>query len=363
MALVLSPSLAPSHLTCSPPPSPPLLSPPSLLPSAAGRADHLGIEFMESKEASKRQVLSITSIVTAISLLGLVCMALYHRNKRHREKLQAHLKEHQTLKNYNSHHALGEDRPPSSSVQTYQNYKKLFQCPESSLNHCSISNSFCRCSRTATPPRKGLTFFSSGPHVSALSKPASFPRGRLQMGLPKCSDAAYKHLRDRDPSRPDPQPLKGSGSQSDCHYSDLCQDTFLHIRSPVQDNKDKTSTFYLQSTNPPMEQRLHEEPALCPSSIPIIPSIHCHYDVEVSHQRTLADQHEHSVAQQQEHATLLLEDAQQQLKAVAQCKHARPTAILEANETVCFLHPNAKSTTREPQIQILSRSKTRLSEQ
>ncbi|CAJ1066795.1 pro-neuregulin-3%2C membrane-bound isoform [Xyrichtys novacula] len=43
--------------------------------------NHLGIEFMESKEVYKRQVLSITSIAMAISLLGTLCMALYCRNK------------------------------------------------------------------------------------------------------------------------------------------------------------------------------------------------------------------------------------------------------------------------------------------
>ncbi|GAA6068524.1 pro-neuregulin-3, membrane-bound isoform [Tachysurus ichikawai] len=62
--------------------------------------DHLGIEFMESEEVYKRQVLSITSIAMGISFLGTLCMALYCRNKRRREKLQAHLKESRGLKNY-----------------------------------------------------------------------------------------------------------------------------------------------------------------------------------------------------------------------------------------------------------------------
>ncbi|MCJ8730947.1 hypothetical protein PDJAM_G00190940 [Pangasius djambal] len=62
--------------------------------------DHLGIEFMESEEVYKRQVLSITSIAMGISFLGTLCMALYCRNKRRREKLQAHLKESRGLKHY-----------------------------------------------------------------------------------------------------------------------------------------------------------------------------------------------------------------------------------------------------------------------
>ena len=40
----------------------------------------------ESKEVYKRQVLSITSIAMAISLLGTLCMALYCRNKLVDEK-------------------------------------------------------------------------------------------------------------------------------------------------------------------------------------------------------------------------------------------------------------------------------------
>ncbi|KAF7668398.1 hypothetical protein LDENG_00015410, partial [Lucifuga dentata] len=52
--------------------------------------DELGIEFMESSDTYQRQVLSIFSIASGICLLGVACMALYRRNKRHREKLRAH---------------------------------------------------------------------------------------------------------------------------------------------------------------------------------------------------------------------------------------------------------------------------------
>ncbi|KAK1905400.1 Pro-neuregulin-3 membrane-bound isoform, partial [Dissostichus eleginoides] len=81
---------------------------------------------MESKEVYKRQVLSITSIAMAISLLGTLCMALYCRNKRRREKLQAHLKESRSLKNYtanshNSHNALDAKlRAPNANLQMHE---------------------------------------------------------------------------------------------------------------------------------------------------------------------------------------------------------------------------------------------------
>ncbi|KAJ4940268.1 hypothetical protein JOQ06_026577, partial [Pogonophryne albipinna] len=60
--------------------------------------DELGIEFMESGDTYQRQVLSIFSIASGICLLGVACMALYRRNKRHREKLQAHFSDSRSLR-------------------------------------------------------------------------------------------------------------------------------------------------------------------------------------------------------------------------------------------------------------------------
>uniref|UniRef100_A0A1A8S5W2 EGF-like domain-containing protein n=1 Tax=Nothobranchius rachovii TaxID=451742 RepID=A0A1A8S5W2_9TELE len=60
--------------------------------------DELGIEFMESGDTYQRQVLSIFSIASGICLLGVACMALYRRNKIHREKLQAHFSDGQSLR-------------------------------------------------------------------------------------------------------------------------------------------------------------------------------------------------------------------------------------------------------------------------
>ncbi|XP_061562737.1 pro-neuregulin-3, membrane-bound isoform isoform X1 [Phycodurus eques] len=61
-------------------------------------ADELGIEFMESADTYQRQVLSIFSIASGMCLLGVACMALYRRNKRHRQKLQAHFSESRSLR-------------------------------------------------------------------------------------------------------------------------------------------------------------------------------------------------------------------------------------------------------------------------
>ncbi|KAG7227909.1 hypothetical protein INR49_013703 [Caranx melampygus] len=52
----------------------------------------------ESGDTYQRQVLSIFSIASGICLLGVACMALYRRNKRHREKLQAHFSDSRSLR-------------------------------------------------------------------------------------------------------------------------------------------------------------------------------------------------------------------------------------------------------------------------
>eukprot|EP00064_Thunnus_orientalis_P001170 superscaffoldBa00000077_g1172 len=52
----------------------------------------------KSGDTYQRQVLSIFSIASGICLLGVACMALYRRNKRHREKLQAHFSDGRSLR-------------------------------------------------------------------------------------------------------------------------------------------------------------------------------------------------------------------------------------------------------------------------
>ncbi|MEQ2306393.1 hypothetical protein AMECASPLE_007847, partial [Ameca splendens] len=76
-----------------------------------------------SKAVYKRQVLSITSIAMAISLLGTLCMALYCFNKRRREKLQAHLRESRSLKNYTTNSIKPLEtkmRVPNAKLQMHE---------------------------------------------------------------------------------------------------------------------------------------------------------------------------------------------------------------------------------------------------
>ncbi|TKS89611.1 Pro-neuregulin-3, membrane-bound isoform [Collichthys lucidus] len=58
----------------------------------------LPLKQNKSGDTYQRQVLSIFSIASGICLLGVACMALYRRNKRHREKLQAHFSDSRSLR-------------------------------------------------------------------------------------------------------------------------------------------------------------------------------------------------------------------------------------------------------------------------
>uniref|UniRef100_A0A3B5M3L3 Uncharacterized protein n=1 Tax=Xiphophorus couchianus TaxID=32473 RepID=A0A3B5M3L3_9TELE len=103
-----------------------------------GTSDHLGIEFMESKAVYKRQVLSITSIAMAISLLGTMCMALYCRNK---EKLQAHLKESRSLKSYTTNPINlleAKMRVPNTNLQMHEVIFVLFHVLKQKTNQTQL---------------------------------------------------------------------------------------------------------------------------------------------------------------------------------------------------------------------------------
>ncbi|CAB1434461.1 unnamed protein product [Pleuronectes platessa] len=64
---------------------------------------HCVLSSSESGDTYQRQVLSIFSIASGICLLGVACMALYRRNKRHREKLQAHFSDSRSLRDCSVH--------------------------------------------------------------------------------------------------------------------------------------------------------------------------------------------------------------------------------------------------------------------
>ncbi|KAM7385232.1 hypothetical protein PAMP_001326 [Pampus punctatissimus] len=369
--------------------------------------DHLGIEFMESKDVYKRQVLSITSIAMAISLLGTLCMALYCRNKRRREKLQAHLKESRSLKNYttNSHNALdAKTRNLNANLQMHEYFKRSSQSRQGIV----CESSFARCTTTPANSSRGTAknhrsgSLSHSPdqrtqaaHWSAPRKTPPICRGRLNpIGGSKYSGPAYQHLQEVDSSE------REAEAQRSCHmqHDDPRRDAFLHMQTPVavetmspspwsghvevrsglrapSENHDPNPTN--RSLRRPGRHHSHSPPPPFRScSIPIIPSVQCHHDNEVSCMQTTvipattvmstcgttpckeerrgkaaytsSSSCSSTIGRQQDEVALLLEEAQEQLRALALAHRKQDeggisgsSAVpVEARETVCFLNLN-----------------------
>lgn len=368
--------------------------------------NHLGIEFMENKEVDKRQVLSITCIAMAISLLGMLCMALYCRNKRRREKLQAHLKESRVPKSHSvGGSAGGRSGPrsgsrPDAGPQLQHNYCKRSPQPqdgavcESSLAQC-IPTAPSKGSRgpstrkhhrndAKAPHRSGSLFHSPdqtcrATHWTAPRRTPPIPRGMLNpIGGSKHSGPAYQHLQEMESTE------RVVGSQRGCQVvrvnSDPRQDAFLHMRPPGLAERspgwgsrvevrlevqEMTSTLGRSLRQPRCPSR-SPPPPIRARSIPIIPSVQALQD-EASCMQTSSSTSStapgkeaggrsalvarkpscSSAIGRQDEVALLLEEAQEQLRALAHVhrkqedrKYHCASAPPETRDTVCFLTPN-----------------------
>ncbi|XP_032408935.1 pro-neuregulin-3, membrane-bound isoform isoform X1 [Xiphophorus hellerii] len=358
--------------------------------------DHLGIEFMESKAVYKRQVLSITSIAMAISLLGTMCMALYCRNKRRREKLQAHLKESRSLKSYTTNPINlleAKMKVPNTNLQMHEYCKR---------SPTSRQGSVCESSFVSAPPPSGsrgaARHHRSSPeqrtrsaHWSTSRRTPPIARGRLNpIGGSKFSGPAYEHLQEVDPSEKETEAQKRVHSQEESSGCDTKQDAFVHMQTPVSMETQSSALPWCGSAqvrSPPQSSRSLRRPgrrrhSLSPSPppfrscsipIPIIPSVQGHHDNEVSCMQTSPETTEMSticeeerrdkaararpsssssylcssaVGRRQEAAALLLEEAQEQLRVLA-LAHRKQEEVgsgsaaatsAEPRETVCFLN-------------------------
>ncbi|XP_062320195.1 pro-neuregulin-3, membrane-bound isoform isoform X2 [Osmerus eperlanus] len=365
--------------------------------------NHLGIEFMESKEVYKRQVLSITSIAVGISLLGMLCMALYCRNKRRREKLQAHLKETRSLKNYSANRPVLEPKTslrPSPGLQLQNYCKRGPQTPE----HAVSQSNFAQFNST-TPPNNSKCP-SAGKHHRSVSLSHSpdqrcrathwtvprrtppIPRSRLNpIGVSKHSGPAYQHLQEMESSEREVGPQ--TGCQGARAASDPRHDAFLRMQPPglversagwgsrveVHCDIQEVTSSSTRSLKGPRRTSPSSPPPFRSCSIPIIPSVQAQQDevscmqtasggpsssttcepgprtdggegfALISHDISNTTSCSYAVGQRDEVA-LLLEEAQEQLRALAHAnrKHGDRKedcgSALEAREIVCFLMPN-----------------------
>lgn len=170
--------------------------------------DELGIEFMESGDTYQRQVLSIFSIASGICLLGVACMALYRRNKRHREKLQAHFSDSRSLRDC-SVNASGLMSKSTPRLQYSLQLQKNCSSHGSSVKAGNVASG----TSTVAPPilskalSKGKRFRSSSLSLSPAQQrretnyfrtpPISRGKHKISTNLIDGSRAAghvYKHL-------------------------------------------------------------------------------------------------------------------------------------------------------------------------
>ncbi|CAG5906332.1 unnamed protein product [Menidia menidia] len=172
--------------------------------------DELGIEFMESGDTYQRQVLSIFSIASGICLLGVACMALYRRNKKHREKLQAHFSETRSLRDC-SVNASGLMSKSTLKLQYSLHLQKGCNAHGASLTGGNVTPG----TSSATPPilskalSKGKRFRSSSLSLSPAQQrreathfrtpPISRGRNKVTTNLIDGSRVVghvYKHLQE-----------------------------------------------------------------------------------------------------------------------------------------------------------------------
>ncbi|KAM4524790.1 pro-neuregulin-3, membrane-bound isoform [Odontesthes bonariensis] len=239
--------------------------------------DELGIEFMESGDTYQRQVLSIFSIASGICLLGVACMALYRRNKKHREKLQAHFSDTRSLRDC-SVNGSGLVSKSTLRLQYSLHLQKGCSSHGSSLKGGNVTPG----TSTVPPPilskalSKGKRFRSSSLSLSpALQRrepthfrtpPISRGRHKISTNLidgSRVSGHVYKHLQEDEST--DMESIRRCDSASGRIGALLTKTSLSHFTArkgwmevPCT-HLDKATTFL--------------PPSLRTRSVPIIPSL------------------------------------------------------------------------------------------
>ncbi|XP_039991869.1 pro-neuregulin-3, membrane-bound isoform [Xiphias gladius] len=251
--------------------------------------DELGIEFMESGDTYQRQVLSIFSIASGICLLGVACMALYHRNKRHGEKLQAHFPDSRSLRDC-SVNASGLMSKSTPRLQYSLQLQKNCSSHGSSVKSGSVASG----TSTVAPPilsralSKGKRFRSSSLSLSPAQQrretnyfrtpPISRGKHKISTNLLDGSRVAghvYKHLQE-DESK-EMESIRRCDSASGRVGTLLSRTSLSHFAARKGWTEvpctrlDKGTTFL--------------PPSLCTRSVPIIPSLQAS-DLKAGHADT-----------------------------------------------------------------------------
>ncbi|KAM3591762.1 uncharacterized protein V6R79_006875 [Siganus canaliculatus] len=239
--------------------------------------DELGIEFMESGDTYQRQVLSIFSIASGICLLGVACMALYRRNKRHREKLQAHFSDSRSLREC-SINASGLMSKSAPRLQYSLQFQKSCSSHGSSVKDGNVALG----TSTAAAPilsralSKGKRFRSSSLTLSPAqhrkensyfrTPPIARERPKITTNLMDGSRVAghvYKHLQEDDSAENEPiRRCDSAGGKVSALLSKTSLSHFAARKGWTEvpcTRLDKGTTFF--------------PPSLRTQSVPIIPSL------------------------------------------------------------------------------------------
>ncbi|XP_062415851.1 LOW QUALITY PROTEIN: pro-neuregulin-3, membrane-bound isoform [Pungitius pungitius] len=243
--------------------------------------DELGIEFMESGDTYQRQVLSIFSIASGICLLGVACMALYRRNKRHREKLQAHFSESRSLRDsgVNASGLMSKSPPrPQYSLPL----QKGCRSHGSSVKGSSVAPGASSSAAAAAPPiliralSKGKRFRSSSLSLSPGQRrretshfrtpPVSRGKHKISTNLLEGSRAnghVYKHLQEDEPT--DVESVRRCDSAGGKPAVLLCRSPLPHFATRRGWTEVPCTRLDKAAACPP--------PSLRTRSVPIIPSL------------------------------------------------------------------------------------------
>ncbi|XP_029312962.1 uncharacterized protein LOC115025063 [Cottoperca gobio] len=230
---------------------------------------------MESGDTYQRQVLSIFSIASGICLLGVACMALYRRNKRHREKLQAHFSDSRSLRDC-SVNASGLMSKSTPRLQYSLQLQKSCSSHGSSVKGSSVAPG------TVAPPilsralSKGKRFRSSSLSLSPARQrretnyfrtpPISRGKHKISTNLIDGSRVAghvYKHLQEDEST--DMEFIRRCDSASGKIGPLLSRTPLSHFAARKGWTEFPCTRLDKGTTYPP--------PSLRTRSVPIIPSL------------------------------------------------------------------------------------------
>ncbi|XP_078387006.1 pro-neuregulin-3, membrane-bound isoform-like [Cetorhinus maximus] len=159
--------------------------------------EHLGIEFMESEDIYQRQIMSITCITIGLTVVGMLCVVLYFKTKKQRQKLRDQAKEIRFGKSYSLNTS-----ELSTANNTQQNVLQLENFTKSDSN---IGEGRC----------KILESKFSVPGSSPADKSASInPTGKQQRYCPSSSLSPRQLGRLSSKVSPGPTALLTQGSLS-----------------------------------------------------------------------------------------------------------------------------------------------------